>query len=115
RAERWIARRFAAVEQRFADPLVWSATSHAAAALLARPTLADHDLLAVCRTLAEMLHGRRVAVVAWPGYAIVAQTAFADGVGPELAAARRAARRRRRLFLIIYAVGVLLARLAAGS
>jgi hypothetical protein len=113
RAERWIARRLAVVERRFADPLVWSATSHAAAALLARPTLADHDLLAVCRTLAEMLHGPRVALVSWPGYATVAQTAFTDGVGPELAAARRA-EGGRRLFVVIYALAVLLARLLTG-
>jgi hypothetical protein len=113
RAERWVARRLAAVERRFADPRVWSATSRAAAALLAHPLLVGEDLLALCRTLAEMLHGRRVALVNWPGYATVAQTAFADGVGPELAAARRA-ERRRRLFVITYVAAAALVRLVAG-
>jgi hypothetical protein len=113
RAERWIARRLVVVERRFADPRVWSATSRIAAALLAHRTLAGHDLLELCSTVANALHGRTVALVRWPGYATVAQTAFADGVGPELAAVRRA-EQRRYLILVIYLVAGTLGRILSG-
>jgi hypothetical protein len=111
RAERWIARRLVVVERRFADPVVWSATSRVAAALLARQTLVGHDLLELCSAVAHALHGRAVALVRWPGYATVAQTAFADGVGPEFAAARRAEWVWRAVF---YVVVVVLGRIFAG-
>jgi hypothetical protein len=112
RAARWVAKRLAALERRFADPAVWAATVHVATAVLARKTLEGRALLDLCRQTANSVHRPGIVMWNWPGYATVARAAFPDGQGPELQAALRRNRVWRTVWIAL-AIAIALSRLAA--
>ena len=112
RAAQRVEERLAAVERRFADPVVWAATVDVATSVLARKTIEGEALLALCRQTADAVHRPGIAMWKWPGYATVARAAFPDGLGPELTAALRRDRVWRIVWIVL-AVAAALSRLAA--